>query len=103
MKINQSLFIVLFSVVLISGCDFNPKSGGPCKYALIQERAEVVSVNETRAVLKNDFTEVDVELKFFKTSPRLRDWYKIKFQKITQGACTPIQIKSVEFDQNQLS
>jgi hypothetical protein len=89
------LLTFLFAVSLIS-CNFLPRVGGPCTYVDGLDDAVVTKINESFVLLGNEHNQYQIAPRLFKTKPSLGNSYKVTFSSITQGTCTPINIKSVE-------
>ncbi|MEO9944108.1 MAG: hypothetical protein ABJH28_08175 [Paraglaciecola sp.] len=95
MKTNSLLLLPLAALGL-SACVFEQKVGGPCSYSVAFGNAKVTAIYPNYSVLTSEGLEYQVPIKLFTLAPQLEHEYKITFEKITKGSCTPVVVKAVE-------
>lgn len=95
MKRNQ-LLLIIFITCGLCACVFQPKAGGPCTYVTAQDFAKITAISTNYIELHNGTNQYQASKSMFKSEPKIGNSYKVQFNEITKGSCTPFVIKSVE-------
>jgi len=83
---------ILSTSLVITACN---SEGGACEYHTLNDQVSVVSVHDDNAVLVGA-EEYEISLSDFPEYPKVGDQYLIEVDVISEGACNPSSVRSIE-------